>query len=464
MTNFWHRFLLLASAFFLISLVFLTNSPPIWPDEVIVADYAYNLSAQGRLISSLHGSMYHADQGLFFYPPLLPILLALVFKFSGLSVVGLRLLAIFSGLILFLTVLKQSRPLSTWWLAGLWLLDFSLMRASRFGRPEIFVLSLTFVSLWLLFSRYRYRYLLASIIAVLCFLIHPLGILAILLIAVNLISQRRFKNLFILSGLFIAGVMIWFLTINFQIQTLFEVLQWQAQRRLSEPSFFVFLSQNSLFYYAAIHWLYFGLSVFLCGYFWLNQHPDSKTGLLIIGLIVGWLFIFYGREPWYYVYPVPFLYLLWVKFWESLKNKSGKIFFWLISGVMLFVNLNLFSLDWQSSQGSYQKFTQTIVSQLPKNSTVFLSSIPDPYYGLKTSHKNLRLYQFAPLPEEKSKYYQILDDSEYLVFTGYLDYGFNNVLKQYLKKNTKRIIEIDNGPGEYQAQLIKLVPKTRRRH
>ncbi len=462
MSNFWRWFFLLICAFLLINFISLTNNPPIWPDEAIMAEYAFNLDNQGKLISSLHGSMYRADKGLFFYPPMLPILLAGVFKLTGLSIISQRLLALFFGLLLFVIILKLVKQPSITWLTTLWLTDFSLMRASHFSRPEIFVLSLTFVSLSLLFSRYRFHEFFASLISVLSFLIHPLGIITVLLCGLFQLYKRNFKQLFILTGLLILGIFLWFWMINFQLAPLLLVLKLQAQRRLSEPSFFDFIKQSNLLYFALVYYLYFGISIFLLIYFLIKKRLDLQIRLLIFGLFLSWLLVFYGREPWYYVYPLPFMYFLWFKFWKTIESDFGKISFGIISLTIIFCNLNLMNLDWRSNQGSYSKLTQSLLDQLPQNSTVFLSSIPDPYYHLKTSDKNLTIYQFAPLPEKKSEYYKLLDNSDYVIFTGYLDYGFNDLLKRYLEKNTKKIVAINNGQGEYQASLVRLVSKNKR--
>lgn len=101
---------------------------------------------------------------------------------------------------------------------------------------------------------------------------------------------------------------------------------------------------------------------------------------------------------------------------------------------------------------------------VPKNKTVFLSAIPDPYFGFKKKRdKQNKLYEFPVLKTDKKNYLKILNDSDYLIYTGsYETLVFGNFLQSYIEKNKEEVYYL-NEPYQYQALIIKLKPKTKRR-
>lgn len=464
MTSFWRGFFLFVGAYLLINLTFLTTSPPVWPDETIMADFANNLARSGSLYSSLHGQMYYSLNGLFFYPPLLVYFYSLLIKSFGLSIFIQRLPALLAGLGLLIIFIKLSRfHRYPWLLPLLFLIDFQLMRASRFSRPEIYILTFTFVNIWLLQSKLVIKYALAGFLAVVSCLIHPLGIINLLLTAIVSLSRQKSSILFYLVIFAFGGILLWLYAINWQVEPLLAILHLQAKRRFSEPGFFTYLSQNQPLFFIYYHYGLLILSIFMV--FVYSKIALTKTINLFIflGLIFNWIMVFYGKESWYYVYPVPFLYFL-VSYYLNQEKKSWLYF--LIIGLLAFIvfcNFQLFRLDWHNNSLSYHAYTQNIIKRLKPNSTVFMSAIPDPYYALKTSSKNFKLFQFPPLPADKQKYYALLNQSDYVVYTGIYDYGFKELLKKYLEQN-QDTVSVAGQPGNYQVQLIKLVPKNKRQY
>jgi len=463
MSSFWRWYFLIIGVYFLLNLTLLTSSPPVWPDETIMADFANNLASSGKLYSSLHGRMYQSLNGLFFYPPLLIYFYGFLIKCFGLSIYSQRLPAILAGLGLLIFLIKLSRyHRYPWLLPLLFLADFQLMRASRFSRPEIYILALTFTNIWLLQSKLVIKYALAGFLAVVSCLIHPLGMLNLVLTAISYLFHKKLRLLLYLVGLGIAGILLWLSLLNWQIEPLLTVLKLQAQRRFSEPNFFIFLSQNLPIFYVYYHYGLLILSVIMVALY--KTALAKKTNLImLLGLVLGWVIVFYGKESWYYVYPVAFLYYLISDYFTQTKNKGKNIFLGSLLALTLFFSLQLFRLDWYSSSLSYDTYAQNMVKSLKPNSTVFISTIPDPYHGLKASSKNLKIFQFPPLPEDKQKYYALLNQSDYVIFNGIYDYGFNGLLKEYLEQNQDTVTVIGQ-PDSYQAQLIKLVPKNKRQY
>lgn len=464
--NFNIRVLVLVLTLYLaLSFIFI-NSPAVWPDEAIAAEYAFNLIHQHKLISFLHGNMYQANLGLFFYPPLLPYFLALVFKLFGFSVLVQRSTAVFFGLILLLTLIFFNSKKPNWPIAILFILDFSLIRASHFSRPEIYVLAISFLSYYVNFNvRHRFKNLGVGFLSGLCLLIHPIGIKALILNAVIYFYKKsKLQDYFVLFFFFFLATIFWLYSINFNYGQLLGVLKLQTQRRLSEPGFFAFLTNSSNDWFVRVYWLYFLLSIFFLSSFNLTK-KNLKLVFLLSGLVLSWLIVFFGKEAWYYVYPLPFLYLLLTEFFNKyIKTKTAQNIFYGFLLMLIVVNLKIFQLELKTANKSYPLFVETIETKLKPNSTVFLSSVPDAYFGLKISAKNLRLYQFPPLPEKKIKYFKLLNFSDYIVYSGTLDYGFGNLLDKYIENNKQTIIPINNGPDEYGAYLIKLKPKSQRKY
>lgn len=463
MSSFWRWFFLIIGAYFLVNLTFLTSSPAVWPDETIMADFANNLAASGKLYSSLHGRMYQSLNGLFFYPPLLIYFYGFLIKCFGLSIYSQRLPAILAGLGLLILFIKLSRyHRYPWLLPLLFLADFQLMRASRFSRPEIYILALTFINIWLLQSKLVIKYALAGFLAVVSCLVHPLGMLNLVLTAISYLFHKKLRLLLYLVGLGIAGILLWLFLLDWQIEPLLAVLKLQAQRRFSEPNFFIFLSQIQSIFFVYYHYGLLILSVIMVAL--CKSALAKKTNLIMLfGLVLSWVIVFYGKESWYYVYPVAFLYYLISDYLTQVQDKGKKILTGSLVALTLFFSLQLLRLDWYGNSLSYDSYAQNMVKSLKPNSTVFVSAIPDPYYALRTSSKNLRIFQFPPLPEHKQKYYDILNQSDYVIYTGIYDYGFDGLLKKYLEKNQETITAVGE-PNHYQAQLIKLVPKNKRRY
>lgn len=469
---------LLSSFYFFVNSLFITEHPPIWPDEAEYADVAYNINNEGRMYSKLSYEVGHNDANIYWYPPLIFYLYAGIFKLFGFSIFTLRWFMVIIGF-LFLSLLylfsKRLIKDDNWLIFSplvLLLLDPIFMKAVKIGRPETMVLFLSLGSLFLITNFDRSLiYFFSGVLVGLAILFHTYAMATFIIILVLLFSQYRFdcwKR--VLVFLFPVALLLfwWFYAINFSFKHWFESAYLQALRKILEPGYFRHIFNYSDFWYALLNLNLLLGSVFIIIYLLIKPTINQRI-IIIAPLIIYWLVVFSGKQFWYFVYPIPFLYLGYSIILKNELNQKGKnrgiyfICFFIFIGTLIGLKMNYQNLYmFNQNNFSYTLFAKSISEQIPNSSFVFISSIPDPYFELK-KNKTLELRHFIALPGYKKEYLETLNKSDYVVYTGPLDLVYGDLLSNYLKSNTELFTTINNGPNQYQALIIKLKPTKQRK-
>ena len=146
--------------FFYLSQSCLLNCPPIWPDESFIADASRNLMLKGQIRTELWGEMVpNADKEVLLYPPAIFYLYSFFFKIFGISIETMRNLSSIFGLLVILIFFQFAKKIAGFPIAGvatiLLALDNFVLRASRIGRAEIYVIFFGVLSLYLFYLNIR---------------------------------------------------------------------------------------------------------------------------------------------------------------------------------------------------------------------------------------------------------------------------------------------------------------------
>ncbi len=454
--------------FFLGLLTFLTL-PPIWPDETWYADIAYTFLHKGVMGTTFLAGILQSDRLPTLYPPALFYLYAAGYAVLGFSPYTQRILAFISGGLFLITVLYfcvKHLSFSTKAVAAVLLLlvvDVTFLRASHFGRPEIYIMLLHMVGYALIFSSPRpSRYALAGAVVGISALLQSFGLLAGVIIALYTLIQYRFSlKSFLLLAVFSIPVAIallfWLYTIDFRVDLFIAAITAHAQRKYFEPGFF-----DQIFAMGTIWKQYYILAAILSAlsalYFLLRVHTRQSL-FILVGLIVSWLFILNGRQYWYGVYMTPFLYLGIA----SILNTTWHRYAYRIVCIVAIGSVVVVQFDshkqlvatFGGNTYSYSMYAKAVAARIPAGSHVLLSSIPDPYFELRKD-PSLTITQFIGLPGYERAYRNLLDTTDYVVYTGSHDLVYGRFLQNYLDKHTMNVFRIYHGPGEYEGYVIRL--------
>lgn len=192
--------IIILTLYLALNLTFLTDHPPVWPDEAEYADVALNIKEEGRLYYKLGEGVLEKSDKVYWYPPFLFYLYGYLFKIFGFSVYIQRLPSLVAGLFfitstfLFLKKYFNNNLLSIFLPLSLMLLDMTFERAVRISRPEMMILALSFLA-YLLILNYKNKlaYLLAGLISGIAFLFQPLGITPFVVITVFTLITDQLK-------------------------------------------------------------------------------------------------------------------------------------------------------------------------------------------------------------------------------------------------------------------------------
>lgn len=454
--------------FFLFITFLLLNYPPIWPDETWYADIGLSFLRTGRFSNSLLGGIAGSGSAPTLYPPGIYILYALFFSIGGVAPLVPRIFAVISAIGIFFILFKWLTSLhkeTTATLSILLLLvaiDFYFLRASHFGRPEIYILLLHSISYYLVL-RYKSRiaFFMAGVLVGLSVLLQAYGIIAGVVIGLYLLlGSRTVKEKIICLAVFSLPILIciaWWMYLVKDVFSLFlEGMNLHGVRKSLEPSYFAYTYRYPEKWMFTITLLQIGTSVYSLWYLFSYRIPYRLFYAIVIA--TSWVFIIIGRQYWYAVYLIPFIYIPLVLAYGKRKNLSSitrtitYIFILLLFVVHAWALSSLLSR--YVNGGNYWLYSNSIRKHIPKGSTVMISSIPDPYYALIKDGDTL--YQFIGLPDYKKHYKSLLEKSDYVVFNGSYDMVYGTFLTDYLEKHKKRVVEVDNGPNEYKGYIIEL--------
>ncbi|KXK10533.1 MAG: hypothetical protein UZ22_OP11002000704 [Microgenomates bacterium OLB23] len=139
--------------------------------------------------------------------------------------------------------------------------------------------------------------------------------------------------------------------------------------------------------------------------------------VLAVSLVVwSWVFSTLGRSDMYYAYVIiALLYALRNYLSDTAIKKKGLL--WLVGCILLLQISQTTDFFVQSQKGDYDyaAYAQSVAQNIPPNSTVLLSSIPDPYFAVVTI-PGVTVYEFPALATPIDAYFSLLDTVDYVVF------------------------------------------------
>ena len=490
-------FATIISLFALFSLTVIYEYPPVWPDETVFADTAYELAFKGRLATP---SWSYVAEGMgeraVWYPPVHFMLLAFVYKFFGFGILQTRLLSLFFGLVLVTALFLLSLKLTggnrrvSLLVTGFLVIDPVFIRGAIIGRGD--VIAVAFILVGLLCYLNSRKYMLAGLfmgLATLTQLVGVFGFFALFLLVIvdGYKSSTLKKRVLYLAVPFFILVSFWGAYALWDLDMFASQFSGQigekASTQVSDALFFLkfyvetyFLSSPAWFRNALMYQLIlacFTVLFLVSIYYLLKDRFDHSSLVLTVFLFSQILAYILGRHGmWYNIYIQPFLYLsagLIASKRYSLSNTGTRksilkialatsililaIFYLTVDAILVEETLNL--------KSNYLEFSSDVLGKLPYGASVLVASTPDPYFVLKDSGKNLRLYTFVHMgsyPMDAS-YERILPEIDYYVFSGtpgrhYLTPYDIKLVNDFIRYNTTLHTFIGENK-EYSAVIYK---------
>lgn len=468
--------LIIFITFWLIGFVLLLKEPLVWPDEAIYADVVLNVLAEGRMGTDLwQDALPSIQQHAFWNPPLFFILLSIWIKTIGFSIVKQRLLSLVVGaaflvVVYFFTkgfIPKKKRKMIFFLLAAL-VVEFTFSRATRVSRPEIFVLFFGTLSLLLLNLGEKKKqvqyFIFSGLSAGFATLNHVLGIFFFITIVIFFLQVKKRdvlsdRNVKFFTVSFIVPIVLWILSVVPSFDPFIQQLSLASSRKSLEDSW-LFLEFKSGYNFSKV--VMSGYLLLSLLYF-LKVRFKKKYLLLTLSLALAWFVSLFGKMFWYSVFPIPYIYICSVVLISQKKLRYKNLIITLIIGmVVMNVMKQWTSINDKMGRYSYEKYINSILNIVPNEKTVFLSAIPDPYFGFKSSGRDNVVYEFPGLRISSEDYQEILNDTDYIVYTRiYHKVLFGDFLDRYISANTSEVIAVGED-REYRAFVIKLVDRGER--
>lgn len=479
-------FILSISPFLLRSAVFFLSDPPVWPDEAIFTNSARTLATTGTIATNLFGETIPGlKQHANWYPPLYIYALAGWTNIFGTTIESVRslsfVLSLCSFAILYFILLELFSG-KLYVMLGLLLfsLDLNIGEASRLARMDM----MNFFFLCLAFYGYlrsmkpgisiTYRtisLLIAGISSSLAVVTHPLGLIAPVVIVlhqgmaavVQKQNNSRTKVLYdmmlvLLPTLLLGGL--WLFSMRDSWSFFLKQYDLQFQRKIPYTPYPHILFQRFVSWKALFSIYFISLTLFA---FEAIRKIHIKHLFLLIGFIVSFAVIEWGKENWYILYVHPFiLCILIANLSMALKAKRRlaiTITTILLSGYVCLQLYFIWSLRTtvDSPSDTYYSFANRVQSLIPAGSSVLLATIPDPYFILSKNPK-ITLYEFLTVPIDEDKYRQFLDAIDIAVTNMTPD----DYVVNYLNVNTKHVIGV-GVKNRYHADIHILVPRDKRK-
>jgi len=483
---FWKKyfiaFLIGILPFFISTKVFFLTSPPVWPDEVIFTSLAKNFSEKGVIATNLWGSNefgYDKGQGAFAQYPLYFILLGYWGKLFHFSIQSIRLLSVVLGfitlVICFLILIKLFKR-RTYASIGIIMISTNIWfnQITHLGRMEILVIFFAASAYLFYCTTLKNKYLKQSsiiflgLLSALALLTHPMGIFTpIAICGLMLVKDIAWKHkiLYCTEIILLSFIpwCIWIFSTTSSITYSINQWQWELVRKTSSYSslYKLFLSKSNYIAVSAVH----GLLV-LYFFFSILKIKTKSLFITAIPFLVTYSIAILGKEVWYLSYIEPWATFYYFSILVSVaRKKNFETFIILFGIIILFINtislLEKFSSQYlQSSRPvNYELFATTVEQSIPKNSSILVSSIPDPTFALWEKRGEDNIYQFFLYPMSNSPGYQtLLDTIDYVV----INQAFEPILYSYLKTNTEKFERVQ--AGGYQIELYRLTAKNNRVH
>lgn len=463
---FFFIFLISSSFFIYFSRSTFLSDPAVWPDEAIFFDTSSNIANNGSMATNLFKDAIPGLQiRALWYPPLYFYASSSWMSTFGQSIESSRtfsfLLSI-ASLGVFFCIVKML--FKNWGYAYfgtiLLMFDSAFDTASKVARMDMLLFFFLLLGIWgyLLARRYKKLifFFLTGIVLALGILTHPLGFIAPFLILMFMImeKERIKKKISSLASIMIPiclGLLIWYVNIAHYVS--FFLLQYKLQlaRKATEIPYALTLFQKDFSW-----WLLFVAYIIIAvslTYFSF-KYRNWLSWFCLTGFFISFIALMWGKEIWYLLYFQPFITLSILTLLKIVKSQKNDLLFMAVIGlsfVILIINFNfLFNKLSLSKKTNYTKFADTVSNAIPNGSTVFLSTIPDPYFSL-IKRRSITLLEFPTVPISDKSYEKLLNTSDYVIFNFLSD----KRLTDYLRKNIEKTIEVGQGSG-YTTYVLKL--------
>jgi dolichyl-phosphate-mannose-protein mannosyltransferase len=295
-----------------INLPLLPRYPSPGGDEPGFIDSAVTLATRGFLATDVHRDLLPGiERHVYWQPPLYFVALAGWFRLVGIGLVQARSFSLLCATLVVLGVYVLSRRYAPPWAAvaaaTLCAVSNWLTNAARFARMDTLCVALTLGSVFTyLYALDRTRvslFGLCGVLAVLAFLSHPLGIVAIAVVSVHLLTcttrtDHRGAAACWLAGGFSCGMLPWLVYIlrdwrSFELQ-----MTAQVARKLALGPYW------HQFWMAKKHAM--SVLVVLSAGFWIVlKRWRTLESSIAVGFLISFAAATYGREAGYFLYFVP---------------------------------------------------------------------------------------------------------------------------------------------------------------
>jgi len=470
--------------FIFFNIVFFLKFPLIWPDEAIFVDTAKNIIENEIMATNLFND---AIPGLqlhsVWYPPFYFYILSFWINFFGSSIESIRILSMIVSFVTVVMIYFFGKILfvNRWFaflLAFIISIDFYFVQASRVARMDILsflFLILTFFLFVFIQTKKNYKwYFLPGFFAGLGIITHPLGTIPAIVCGLTILLEslpfkKKIGKLLYFGLPILLCSLVWFLSIKDSLSLFFEQYRLQFLRKDPIKASLVKLFTEEIYWKLTL--IVYGGVIVTFIYKVIQKMRSINTRniwqekFILVGVFISIVIILWGKEMWYPLYLQPFIAIIIVYLFKNATEKKNDVFFTFVMGIVIFViGIQTFFLYdvFQKMAGvtyNYHDFTNQIQKQLPKKASVFLATIPDPYFDLQFN-KNLTLYEFPTVPVTEKAYHNLLDKTDYIVINILpQQYWF---IEEYVKNNVDNIVVVKQ-PGGYSAKIIKLKDKSKRR-
>lgn len=430
--------------------------PLVWPDEALFLDSAFNLSQTGQIKTNLlTGLLPQAENYVYWTPPFIYIFFAFILKIISFDIFKARLLIFGLSLIfLYISFHILAKITKKQYLIFLGMLlissDVWFLQVSHLVRMEIFVLLFTILTFHLIPKK---NYYLAGFFAFLAIFSHPMGAIAIIAGSVSiflhsennirLFTNRRIniKSLKVrvintMSFLIpmVIPIFLYFLSITSKLKIYISQNNLQLLRKsaLSPYAFLLMRSQKEYLLLFAIF-----LAITFMGTIYYYRCKNEYFPTTLVFALTSILLLFAGKEMWYLVYFQPYVALLAINLITTANNNIKKaMLIVILIAITLNIKLTHEAIGKAPEKNYYPEFISQIESIIPKGSSVFVSALPDPYFGLRN---NYSIKEFSPVPIDNDTYANYLNKADYAVY----NYFSSDLVEEYIINNYALVKEFN---------------------
>jgi hypothetical protein len=216
-----------------------------------------------------------------------------------------------------------------------------------------------------------------------------------------------------------------------------------TQRKNAEETWLTIMATSSSAWLSLF--ITYGLTTLWFLYHTIKQPRHQENRLIALVLTAAWLIALVGKMEWYYFYLFPFIYLALNRLAVGISAKSYlkfKLLLLLITGLSLYLTQRSNTFI---THGSYtiDRHYEEILAAVPDNTSVFLSSIPDPYFAFIEDKRRNHLVEFPTLPASTKIYEEILAEIDYVIYNNNYDHVlFGDFLPNYLQNYTESFIPV----------------------